>query len=158
MALIINRTPVTEDPWQWPADDQPLPATGPVVLPLARWLEEGAALTDRETGVRVSGEDDLEQILALKERVSLYAVEFPAFTDGRGFSIARLLRRAGFAGEIRAIGDVTRDRLAHMERCGFSAMQIPEERYTPEVLNAFDEISVHYQGGATLARPCCLQG
>ncbi|MGD9860871.1 MAG: DUF934 domain-containing protein [Marinobacterium sp.] len=153
MALIIDRTPVIEDRWQWPTDDQPLPETGPMVLPLARWLEQADALATRETGVKVNGDDDLEQILALKDRVSLYAVEFPAFTDGRGFSIARLLRRAGFAGEIRAIGDVTRDRLAHMERSGFNALQIPDERYSPEVLSAFDEVSVHYQGGATLARP-----
>jgi uncharacterized protein (DUF934 family) len=157
MALIIDRTPVTEDRWQWLADDQALPAEGPVVLPLARWLEEADALAGRETGVQVNGDDDLQQVLALRDRVSLFAVEFPAFTDGRGFSIARLLRRGGFKGEIRAIGDVTRDRLAHLERCGFNALQVPDERYSPDVLQAFDEIGVHYQGGASLARPAYPQ-
>lgn len=157
MALIIDRKPVTEDRWQWPADDQVLPAEGPVVLPLARWLEQADALAGRETGVQVNGDDDLQQVLALQDRVSLFAVEFPAFTDGRGFSIARLLRRGGFKGEIRAIGDVTRDRLAHLERCGFNALQVPDERYSPDVLQAFDEIGVHYQGGASLARPAYPQ-
>jgi uncharacterized protein (DUF934 family) len=157
MALIIDRKPVTEDRWQWLADDQALPAEGPVVLPLERWLDEADALAGRETGVQVNGDDDLQQVLALQDRVSLFAVEFPAFTDGRGFSIARLLRRGGFKGEIRAIGDVTRDRLAHLERCGFNALQVPDERYSPDVLQAFDEIGVHYQGGASLARPAYPQ-
>ncbi len=157
MALIIDRTPVTEDRWQWLADEQALPAEGPVVLPLARWLDEADALAGRETGVQVNGDDDLQQVLALQDRVSLFVVEFPAFTDGRGFSIARLLRRGGFKGEIRAIGDVTRDRLAHLERCGFNALQLPDERYSPDVLQAFDEIGVHYQGGASLARPAYPQ-
>ncbi|MDY6890772.1 MAG: DUF934 domain-containing protein [Pseudomonadota bacterium] len=157
MALIIDRKPVTEDRWQWPAQAQPLPAAGPVVLPLARWLEQADALIGRESGVLVNGDDDLEQILALKERVRLVAIEFPTFADGRGFSIARLLRRAGFSGEIRAIGDVTRDRLAFLERCGFNALQVPDERYRPEILAAFDEISVRYQGDANQPRPAYPQ-
>lgn len=153
MALIIDRKPVTEDRWQWLADDESLPAEGAVVLPLAQYLELSDSLASREMGVQVNGDDDLEQVLALKDRVALFAVEFPAFTDGRGFSIARLLRRAGFTGEIRAIGDVTRDRLAHLERCGFNALQVPDERYSTDALAAFDEVSVQYQGGAALDRP-----
>lgn len=157
MPLLINRTPVENDPWITLEDEQAIPAEGAVILPLAQWLENRDALTDREIGVQVNGEDDLEQVLALNGQVELIAVEFPAFTDGRGFSIARLLRRAGYQGQLRAVGDVTRDRLAYLERCGFDALDVPEERFKDEVLNAFDEVSVRYQGGASVTRPAYPQ-
>ena len=67
------------------------------------------------------------------------------FRDGRGFSQARLLRRAGFKGELRAVGEVARDRLAHLESCGFDAFDIPEERFKAEDLAAFVEVGVSYQ-------------
>ncbi len=157
MPLLINRTPVENDPWIILEDEQAIPAEGAVILPLAQWLENRDALTGREIGVLVNGEDDLEQVLALNGQVELIAVEFPAFTDGRGFSIARLLRRAGYQGQLRAVGDVTRDRLAYLERCGFDALDVPEERFKDEVLNAFDEVSVRYQGGASVTRPAYPQ-
>ncbi|WP_010322286.1 DUF934 domain-containing protein [Marinobacterium stanieri] len=157
MPLLINRTPVENDPWITLEDEQAIPAEGAVILPLAQWLENRDALTGREIGVLVNGEDDLEQVLALNGQVELIAVEFPAFTDGRGFSIARLLRRAGYQGQLRAVGDVTRDRLAYLERCGFDALDVPEERFKDEVLNAFDEVSVRYQGGASVTRPAYPQ-
>ncbi|WP_417533085.1 DUF934 domain-containing protein [Marinobacterium stanieri] len=157
MPLLINRTPVENDPWIILEDEQAIPAEGAVILPLAQWLENRDALTGREIGVLVNGEDDLEQVLALNGQVELIAVEFPAFTDGRGFSIARLLRRAGYQGQLRAVGDVTRDRLAYLERCGFDALDVPEERFKNEVLNAFDEVSVRYQGGASVTRPAYPQ-
>lgn len=157
MPLLINRTPVENDPWITLEDEQAIPAEGAVILPLAQWLENRDALADREIGVLVNGEDDLEQVLALNGQVELIAVEFPAFTDGRGFSIARLLRRAGYQGQLRAVGDVTRDRLAYLERCGFDALDVPEERFKDEVLNAFDEVSVRYQGGASVTRPAYPQ-
>ena len=75
----------------------------------------------------------------------MIAVDFPAFRDGRGFSIARLLVRAGYKGEIRATGDVGRDRIAYMERCGFTAIQISDEIYKEEMLSAFTEVSNYYQ-------------
>lgn len=157
MPLLINRTPVENDPWITLEDEQAIPAEGSVILPLAQWLENRDALAGREIGVLVNGEDDLEQVLALNGQVELIAVEFPAFTDGRGFSIARLLRRAGYQGQLRAVGDVTRDRLAYLERCGFDALDVPEERFKDEVLNAFDEVSVRYQGGASVTRPAYPQ-
>ena len=157
MPLIIDRTPVAEDKWITPAEDQAIPAEGAIILPLAQWLEHHDALKGREVGVQVNGDDNLDQVLALNGQVELIAVEFPAFTDGRGFSIARLLRRAGYAGQLRAVGDVTRDRLAHLERCGFDAMLVPDDRFEPETLNAFDEVSVRYQGGASVTRPAYPQ-
>ncbi|MFM8376223.1 MAG: DUF934 domain-containing protein [Phenylobacterium sp.] len=97
---------------------------GDVIISLRRFLagEGGAAGRTGRLGVRVQPEDDVEALEGRLEGVSLVAVEFPKFRDGRGFTAARLLRaRLGFAGEIRAIGDVLRDQAGFMVRCGFDA-------------------------------------
>jgi len=83
----------------------------------------------------------------------LVAIDFPAFRDGRGFSIARKVVRAGFKGEVRAVGDVGRDRLEYMESCGFNAFDISDEAFSDDTLKAFTEITVNYQGTAADPRP-----
>ena len=83
------------------------------------------------------------------------AVNFPKFGDGRGYSIARLLReRHGYKGELRAVGEVARDHLQAMARCGFDAFQLREGEDAQEALAAFDDFSDSYQ--ATAAQPLPL--
>ncbi len=73
-------------------------------------------------------------------------VNFPKFGDGRGFSIARLLRdRHGYRGELRAVGQVTRDHLYYLEQCGFDAFELREGEDAAESLSAFDDFSASYQ-------------
>ena len=80
------------------------------------------------------------------------AVNFPKFSDGRGYSIGRLLReRYGYKGELRAVGEVARDHLHAMEQCGFNAFQLREGEDAQEALSAFGDFSDSYQ--ATAARP-----
>ena len=80
------------------------------------------------------------------------AVNFPKFSDGRGYSIGRLLReRHGYKGELRAVGEVARDHLHAMEQCGFNAFQLREGEDPHEVLAAFSDFTDSYQ--ATAARP-----
>lgn len=80
------------------------------------------------------------------------AVNFPKFSDGRGYSIGRLLReRYGYKGELRAVGEVARDHLHAMEQCGFNAFQLREGEDPQEALAAFGDFSDSYQ--ATAARP-----
>ena len=80
------------------------------------------------------------------------AVNFPKFSDGRGYSIGRLLReRFGYKGELRAVGEVARDHLHAMEQCGFNAFQLREGEDPKEALAAFGDFSDSYQ--ATAARP-----
>ncbi len=80
------------------------------------------------------------------------AVNFPKFSDGRGYSIGRLLReRYGYKGELRAVGEVARDHLHAMEQCGFNAFQLREGEDPQEALSAFGDFSDSYQ--ATTARP-----
>ena len=84
--------------------------------------------------------------------IGAIAVNFPKFGDGRGYSIARLLReRYGYRGELRAIGQVARDHLYFMAQCGFDAFQLREGEDPQEALAAFNDFSEAYQ--ASVARP-----
>lgn len=73
------------------------------------------------TAVRIEPGDDARALLPYLDRLALVEVNFPSFADGRGYSAARILREAGYAGELRAVGDVLIDQLSHMRRCGFDA-------------------------------------
>ena len=79
-------------------------------------------------------------------------VNFPSFTDGRGYSIARLLReRLGYRGELRAVGDVQRDQLFYLARCGFDAFLLRDGPDAEESLRALQDFSEAYQ--ASVERP-----
>ena len=83
------------------------------------------------------------------------AIHFPTFGDGRGYSIARLLReRYGYKGELRAVGEVARDHLHAMAQCGFDAFQLREGENPQEALKAFGDFTEQYQ--ATAAQPLPL--
>ncbi|MEK6242895.1 MAG: DUF934 domain-containing protein [Pseudomonadota bacterium] len=89
------------------------------------------------------------------EAIAAIAVNFPKFGDGRGYSIARLLReRYGYKGELRAVGVVARDHLHAMAQCGFDAFQLREGEDPQEALKAFGDFSEQYQ--ATTAQPVPL--
>ena len=73
------------------------------------------------SAVRIEPGDDARVLLPHLERIKLVEVNFPVFGDGRGYSAARILREAGYTGELRAVGDVLIDQLAAMRRCGFDS-------------------------------------
>ncbi|WP_371431705.1 DUF934 domain-containing protein [Novosphingobium sp.] len=73
------------------------------------------------SAVRIEPGDDARILLPHLGRLSLVEVNFPAYTDGRGYSAARILREHGYDGELRAVGDVLLDQLSHMRRCGFDS-------------------------------------
>jgi len=84
------------------------------------------------SAVRLEPGDEARDLLPYLERLKLIEVNFPAYTDGRGYTSARVLREAGYTGELRAVGDVLVDQLAYMRRCGFDS-------FAPEhPLNAAD--------------------
>lgn len=145
MPLLINRE-VVADNWTL-INEETLDQAGDIIVPLALYLENRDSLENREgqLAIQVNGDDELDELLDNLDKFPLIAVDFPTFRDGRGFSIARLLVRAGYKGEIRATGDVGRDRIAYMERCGFTAIQISDEIYKEEMLSAFTEVSNYYQ-------------
>ena len=77
--------------------------------------------------VRIEPGDDARLLLPFLDRLALVEVNFPSFGDGRGYSAARILREAGYTGELRAVGQVLIDQLSHMRRCGFDSFA-PDKR------------------------------
>src|SRR5258708_47769 len=111
MPRLIKNGAVVEDRWtllREAASLAELPAGSPVIVPLALWRTERAALSARgEVGVWLKPDDEPEALAEDIAMLSVIAIDFPKFTDGRGYSIAQLLRtRHRFTGELRAIGDV----------------------------------------------------
>jgi uncharacterized protein (DUF934 family) len=150
---IIKDRRIVEDIWHHVADDEAVPESGDVIVSLARWRSEEAVFAARSgrVGVRVRPDEDIDATLA---DLPLVALEFPKFTDGRGYTKARLLReRHGFRGELRAVGHVLRDQIFYMARCGVDAFEIAKGKSLEQALGAFDEMSVTYQGAADDARP-----
>ena len=99
--------------------------------------------------------DDPRSLAERLPGLKVIAVNFPKYGDGRGYSIARLLReRYGYKGELRAIGVVARDHLQLMAQCGFDAFQLREGEDAEAALAAFGEMSEAYQ--ATAAQPVPL--
>ena len=127
-----------ENPWTTLADDTPAPSSGAILVSLARWRREKEALGERRgpVGVEiVAGKDALEHLPEVADR-PLVALRFDKFGDGRAFSYAILLReRHGFAGELRAVGDVLLDEIPLMLRCGFASFEIVDA----PTLRALDE-------------------
>ena len=136
------------------ADDAPVPADAPALIPFARLRHEATALAGRnaELGVQVASATRPEEIAPFLGRVSLVVVEFPKFRDGRGFSIARTLREQyGYTGAIRAVGHILPDQHAFLLRCGFTAVAVPEDADIGPWHAALGRFQVAYQAGADAA-------
>jgi len=73
------------------------------------------------TAVRIEPGEDARELLPFLDRIALVEVSFPTFRDGRGYSVASILREAGYDGEIRAEGNVLVDQIPLMRRCGFDS-------------------------------------
>ena len=84
--------------------------------------------------VRLSPGDDARALLPLLDQLTLIEVEFPAYTDGRGYSAASILREYGYTGELRAVGDVLVDQISHYRRVGFDAFA-PNQPITREAVD-----------------------
>jgi uncharacterized protein (DUF934 family) len=114
-------------------DEEALPP-GEVILSLTRFQAEGDRLLSegRAVGVRLNSDEEVEALAYDLPRVSVVALAFPKFLDGRHYSNARILRQnLGFARELRAVGDVLREQAGFMLRCGFDAFE-PADGSTPE--------------------------
>jgi len=123
-----------------------VPPEAPAIVPLALWQKGRSALLARgNVGVLLPPTDDPAAIAADAAAVPIVAVDFPKFSDGRGFSTARLLReRYRFRGELRAVGDVLRDQLFALRECGFDAFLIRADRNAAEALASLDDFTSVY--------------
>jgi uncharacterized protein (DUF934 family) len=156
---IIRDRRISEDHWLHVPEGGRAGGAGAVTVTLQDWRRHRDELARRgpPVGVRLGAADDLDEIVEYLDVIDLVAFDFGSFTEGRGYSHARILReRHGYRGEIRARGDVSRDRLAFMERCGFDAFELrPADALAKDLegaLDAFAEISEVYQPAAD-ARP-----
>ncbi|MCX7267153.1 MAG: DUF934 domain-containing protein [Sphingomonadales bacterium] len=105
------------------------------------------------TAVRLEPDDDARALIPFLDRLTLIEVAFPKYRDGRGYSAARILREAGYKGELRAQGDVLVDQIAFMRRCGFDSFA-PEASLNPEaVARALSNYDHVYQKAADAAVP-----
>ena len=153
---VILKGKVVANDWQIVANDQTDVPAGAAIVPFSYWSANRAALAARaDLGVwfdsdELPAADDYAALAALP----LIAVNFPVFTDGRGFSIARILReRAQFHGELRAIGYVLRDQLCFMKRCGFTSFDLPEGKDLAAAIESLDDFTEYYQGAVDVAEP-----
>lgn len=154
MAEIIRNDAVVADDWQVlrPAADSPpalaaLPA-GRIVVPFAFWLQHADELVRRgDAGVWLAGNEEPAPLAPWLPMLNLVAVDFPKFTDGRGYSIAYLLRsRLGYRGELRAIGDVLADQLFYLRRVGFDSFAVRADKDIHRALATLKPFSDVYQG------------
>lgn len=161
MAEIIKHRAIIADDWQLlrlaegeTALDIALPE-GKLIVPLVMWQQRRDELTKRSTlGVWLADSEGPELIATDLQHFDLVAIDFPKFSNGRGYSSAALLRtRYGFRGELRAIGDVLRDQLFYMARVGFDAFAVRSDRPIQDALNALNDFSVTYQNSADETQP-----
>lgn len=151
MQRIIKNNEVIDETWHLLPKDtsfDELSNCDDLIVPLALWREHGHALQARDGGLGVwlDSDEEAEEIGADVGKFKVIALNFPAFTDGRSYSNARLLRdRYGYKGELRAIGDVLRDQLFYLHRCGFDAFAIRADKDPYEALEGLKDFSVTYQ-------------
>jgi uncharacterized protein (DUF934 family) len=148
MAQLLKEGQVTENSWTTVADDSTDLPTGDILLPLQRWLDQHSDLSQHSgaVGVWIEGNEEIESVAEQLVSAPVVAIRFPKFVDGRGFSAARLLReRYGYQGEIRAIGEIIRDQLYLLQRCGFNAFELAAEVNLAEASKSLSDFSDAYQ-------------
>jgi uncharacterized protein (DUF934 family) len=152
MRQLIKDNQIISDTWTILTKEEcseTIPA-GNVLVPVKVWLANHEALVNRQDiGIWFEGDDEPEKIGAKLTRFPVIAVNFPKFADGRGYSIARLIKeRYQFTGELRAIGDVLRDQLYFLQRCGFNSFQVRADRIDESAIESFKDFSTVYQAAA----------
>jgi len=156
MPKIIKIDQVISDDWQVIAKDaQTELAQGPAFIPLQMLLANPCILDERsETGVWLDSDEPPYELAPYLNKLTHIAINFPVFGDGRGYSYARILRdEMGYKGELRAIGDVLRDQLFYMKRCGFDAYAVREDKDINEALEGLNDFSDAYQCATVIDQP-----
>ena len=139
MPRLIKDGTIVDSDWL-PANPERL--TPGHILSLDQWLE----LDDKAgSAVQLEPGDGATPLLDHVDAIDLVAINFPVFTDGRGFSYGRELREQGFKGELRAVGAFIRDQVDYLQRCGFNAFQLADEDQLESAMDGLTPFSEHYQ-------------
>lgn len=160
MPQLLKDGKVIDNPWQIieandEADQEALPS-GDILVPLSMWLNNQSVLENHSgaVGLWINGGEEIEGIAQSIVTAPVIAINFPKFVDGRGFSVARLLRdRYGFKGELRAVGQIIRDQLFFLKRCGFNAFEFDSEIDLDEGAQSLADFSDAYQVAADQPEP-----
>ena len=145
---LLKHGRIVEDPWRHLDDAEPLPPDAPATVSLTRWRAEGEMLLGRggRIGLRLPNDASPLALAGDIGAFGLIALAIPPFTDGRAYSQARLLRgRLGFTGELRATGNVLRDQLLFMRRCGVDAFEVGDRACAENWPAALAEFDLFYQ-------------
>lgn len=159
MPKLTKTGEVMPDNWQALPKDAILDAEQ---LALGNWLipiklyNGNRALFDTKTNVSVwlDSDDEVTEVADIVNRLPVIGVNFPVFTDGRGFSIGRTIReRYQFAGELRAIGNFMQDQLFYLKRCGFDAFVVNDEANVDSMAQSMKDFSDFYQAAVDQPTP-----
>jgi uncharacterized protein (DUF934 family) len=165
---IIKGIQVVDDDWSVlrlaAATEEGAPAEAPegvvvpegkIIVPLAVWQAQRETLAARaQIGVWLAADERADALKGELDKFAVIAIDFPKFTDGRGYSIAYNLRkRLGYKGELRAIGDVLRDQLFAMHRVGFDAFATRPDRSIHDALLGLTVFSEVYSGSVDQPLP-----
>ncbi len=152
--VLVRDGNIADDSWTVLQDDDPLPAKGDVIVCLARLNRDAAKLADREgrVGVELANTYEAHELAAHIPLLDLVVLDFPAFTDGRAYSQARVIRtELGYTGELRATGDVLPDQAQFMTRVGFDSFEVGDDRSLETWQRVSRAISHSYQTNYALA-------
>jgi uncharacterized protein (DUF934 family) len=145
------------DEWLHLTDQQAVPPVGKVTVSLERFEKERGELVGRQDaiGVRLRSDQPADISDDALSELALVVIEISKFSDGRHFSLARMIReRRGWKGELRARGDVLPDQLVYMKRCGYSSFELRADQSPETGLRLLSSFSLSYQGSG--ARPLPL--
>ncbi len=144
---IIKDRQIIENSWTFVDDASPLPSTD-AIISLERWKKESKTLKNHpaKLAIRLQSSDNVADLADALPHIAMVELFFPAFTDGRGFSQARLLRdQYQFDGEIRAAGHYMVDQVFYMSKVGVNAFDLINQSQLPLALSLMDDFSVSYQ-------------
>lgn len=143
------------DAWARLSDDDPVPAEGGVLISAQRFLDETASgtLGGGPIGAVIEPADRVADLAPYFSRLALIAVNFPKFSDGRGFSHATLIGRHGFTGELRATGNVLIDQIDFMKRLGFTSFEVGHAVTRRYLSQGRDPAPTHYYQPAVISEP-----
>ena len=145
---LVKGGQIIEDAFAHVADDAELPADGAVLVSAKRFLQDPDAILARSSkaGVIWPNSRDVDDLVPHLDRLSVVALLFPTFRDGRAYSQARLLReRFAWRGELRATGQVLRDQFVFMLRAGFDAFEVKKQADAEAFAQTVKRYSVFYQ-------------
>jgi uncharacterized protein (DUF934 family) len=146
---ILKHQQLIENTWKFLPDDAEIPDQPiAITISLKRWIQEQEILKKYpgKLGIRLNPDDSLDSLSSALKKVQLIEINFPTFTDGRGFSFAQKLRtQFNYEREIRAVGEFMLDQIYYLSRVGVNSFALENRENLPDVMAMLNEFSDSYQ-------------